>query len=297
MNHTLRLLCSRIQTLPRDRPVPQGKRPLLEADMNHHIRTLTVLTLAAIAASSILWSAAVFMFPSCFPLALAGIAAAALAMGLVWRLALTHRRALAELERTHREKLEAQQRSQSEALAQAAASAREEMDAFRSRLAHTLRMPVAIIQGYADLLTSGVVTENSVREEYLKKISDRSQYITEAISRQFAPGQSLDSSHLNYSDLDLLTLVHQAAADMQTAAADQGVTIQVVSSQEHIPLRADGYLIDRVLFNLLENLQMSSSKLGKIFTNFSSHVKHHAQLSRNTLNRSFEVCQSSRRRG
>lgn len=221
--------------------------------MKHPIHRLTALTLLSIAASGVLWSAAFFLSPPRPPLALAGTAAAALAMCLVWSLSLAHRRALAELERRHREELEAQQRGQSEALAQASATAREEMDAFRSRLAHTLRMPVAIIQGYADLLTSGVVTESAVRDEYLKKISDRSQYMTEAISRQFAAGSSLDSSRLNYSDLDLLTLIRQAAADMQTAAADQGITIQVLSTQTHIPIRADGYLIDRVLFNLLEN--------------------------------------------
>lgn len=220
--------------------------------MEKKIRVLAILTVIALAAGCCLGCVFLISPRSGFPF-WTGPVTMMLALGLFLALAVVSRRAVRELKRQQEQELTEQQQRQSEALARAAAQNRAEMDAFRGSLAHTLRMPVAIIQGYADLLTSGVVTEDSVRDEYLQKISDRSQYMTEAISRQFTSGETLDNNKLNYSDLDLLTLIRQAAVDMQTAAANQGVTIQVVSSQSAIPVRVDGYLLNRVLFNLLEN--------------------------------------------
>lgn len=127
------------------------------------------------------------------------------------------------------------------------------MESFRSNLSHSLRMPVSIIQGYAELLVSGVIKDPDVAVEYLEKINQRSQYMTEAISRQFSAADTVSSSKLTYSDLNLVSLVQQAAADMQTAATEQGVRIQVISPEEQLPMRGDSYLLNRVLYNLLEN--------------------------------------------
>lgn len=220
--------------------------------MENKIRSLTILTGAVGVVDIVLWGA--FLLPgvpltSVWP----GLAGALVLAGLLAGIIAAYRRELEELKLRHQQELETQQDRYSEALLQAAAENRAEMDTFRSSLSHSLRMPVAIIQGYADLLISGVVTEDTVRDEYLRKISDRSQYLTEAISRQVSAGETLNTSKLNYSDLDLLTLVRQAASDMQTAASNQGVTIQVVSPVSQVPMRADAYLLNRVFFNLLEN--------------------------------------------
>lgn len=220
--------------------------------MEHKIRSLTILAGAALIIDFGLWGA--FLLPgipltSVWPGLVLAVVLAALLAGII----AAYRRELAEQTQRHQQELNVLRHRQSEELLQAAAANRAEMDTFRSSLSHSLRMPAAIIQGYADLLISGVVTEDSVRDEYLRKISDRSQYLTEAISRQVSAGETLNTSKLNYSDLDLLTLVRQAASDMQTAAANQGVTIQVVSPLSQFPMRADAYLLNRVFFNLLEN--------------------------------------------
>ena len=97
------------------------------------------------------------------------------------------------------------------------------------------------------------MTDEAVRREYLEKIVQRSQYITDMMSRQFSAETVLDSSRLSCTRMDLLQLVRRAAEDMQAAAAEQGVTIQVVSGGDQLPMVADAYLLNRVLFNLLEN--------------------------------------------
>lgn len=173
-------------------------------------------------------------------------------------------RRLEELEQAHRaDRAELEQRHTRTIIALREQNQRA-MAAFRSTLSHSLRMPVAIIQGYADLLTSGVITDQPTTLEYLAKISQRCQYMTETMSRQFSAADSIDASKLMYTDLDLVTLVRQAAADMQSAAQEQGVRIQVVSAEDALPMRGDAYLLNRVLFNLLENALKYMGRPGSI---------------------------------
>ena len=130
---------------------------------------------------------------------------------------------------------------------------RQEMESFRSTLSHSLRMPIAIIQGYAELLSGDMVIEEEARREYLKKIVQRSQYMTEVMSRQLSAEEVLDSGKLAYSEFDLLKLIRQMQTDMQAAAAEHSVEIRVISTRKKLLLTADAYLLNRALFNLLEN--------------------------------------------
>ena len=213
---------------------------------------LAVLTAAAMLACGCLWAVELYRDgPS--PAAYVGLVCTIAAAGLLAALWSFQRRSLDAREQAHREELAALKKKHAQELSEMQARNQSEMEAFRSGLSHSLRMPVAIIQGYAELLSSGVIKDADVAVEYLEKISQRSQYMTEAISRQFSAADTMDSSKLTYSDLDLIALVRQAAADMETAAEDQGVRIQVISPEDHLAMRADTYLLNRVLFNLLEN--------------------------------------------
>lgn len=213
---------------------------------------LTLLTAAAILCSGGFWIAELIAEgPSNFKYL--GMVCTAAAVILLAALYSALRRLIDTLEQYHQEELSQLERDHAKALDEMQAKNCAEMESFRSSLFHSLRMPVAIIQGYAELLTSGMITDPAVETEYLEKINQRSQFMTEAISRQFSAAETTRSKNLTYSDLDLMELIRHAAADMQTAAADQGVTIQVVSPEDSIFMQADAYLLSRVLFNLLEN--------------------------------------------
>ena len=215
-------------------------------------QTLTLLAGAAILCGGILWATELVTEGTSFSRCL-GLVCAAAAAGLLAALRSAHRRCLDAQDQRHREELARLEREHAKALEEMRSRNLADMESFRSSLSHSLRMPVSIIQGYAELLTSGVVTDTDVAVEYLQKISQRSQFMTEAISRQFSAAEIVNSSKLTYTDLDLMELVRQAATDMQAAATDQGVKIQVVSPVDCLPMRADTYLLNRALFNLLEN--------------------------------------------
>lgn len=133
------------------------------------------------------------------------------------------------------------------------AAQRQEMESFRSTVSHTLRMPVAIIQGYAELLRDDMVQEPGARREYLEKIIQRSQYMTDVMSRSLFAEGVMDKSKLSYSRFDLLQMLRQVCTDTAAAAAEKEVRVELASVEEKMPVKADDYLLNRVFFNLLEN--------------------------------------------
>ena len=50
------------------------------------------------------------------------------------------------------------------------AQTKEKLAAFYSKVSHSLRIPISVIQGYADLLGSGLIQDENVKREYLNKI-------------------------------------------------------------------------------------------------------------------------------
>lgn len=202
--------------------------------------------------AGILWAMRLAADPASLP-AWLGLGCTAAAAALVMCLQQAHRRREAAAQQAHEEALRALEQAHSEEKAQMQAAALKQMESFRSHLSHSLRMPIAIIQGYAELLTGGVVTDPAVAAEYLEKIIQRTQYMTETMSRQVSAADVSDSHKLRYSRLELMALIRQTAADMKKAAADRSIRIQVLSAENQIFMEADAYLLNRMLFNLLEN--------------------------------------------
>lgn len=216
---------------------------------------LTVLVCGAFLGSCGLWLTAGTAGIPGLLLELLGIASAAVLLRRRKRMQAAERQDYAAA-------LETRELEYQEAMKNQAVSSRRELEAFRSTLSHSLRMPVAIIQGYAELLEGDVITDPEVRREYLGKIVQRSQYMTDVMSRQFSTDGLFNQ--LSYSEIDLMDLVRQAAADIRTAAAEQGVSVQVVSQEDHLMVQVDSYLMNRVLFNLLENAVKYMGRPGSV---------------------------------
>lgn len=216
---------------------------------------LTVLVCGAFLGSCGLWLTAGTAGIPGLLLELLGIASAAVLLRRRKRMQAAERQDYAAA-------LETRELEYQEAMKNQAVSSRRELEAFRSTLSHSLRMPVAIIQGYAELLEGDVITDPEVRREYLGKIVQRSQYMTDVMSRQFSTDGLFNQ--LTYSEIDLMDLVRQAAADIRTAASEQGVSVQVVSQEDHLMVQVDSYLMNRVLFNLLENAVKYMGRPGSV---------------------------------
>ena len=227
------------------------------------IRILTVLTGLTILGGNGLWLAELAGGRRDI-VVLCGAALGALGVLLFAALNIVlHRRRSSEAD-AHQMELAALTAEHRRELASVNAQNKKTIESFRSTLSHSLRMPIAIIQGYAELLAGDMVTSPEVRREYLEKIVQRSQYMTDTMSRHFHGEETMDSSKLTCRDMDLLQLIRQAATDMQTAASEKSVSIQVLSAEETLAMRADAYLLNRVMFNLLENALKYMGRPGTI---------------------------------
>lgn len=151
-----------------------------------------------------------------------------------------------------RARLEELERLRARETERARAEAGEELERFRSALTHELRTPIAVIQGYAELLEGGMVPDTELAREYLRRIIRRSAYMDELLSRlRRAPSGEIGP--LSRVRLDMAGLIRQAAEDMRSAAKARGISIRVLLPAEPLAVEADACLLSQVLFNLLEN--------------------------------------------
>ncbi len=152
-------------------------------------------------------------------------------------------RALADSEaKAHRDELAALSKSNREAL-----------EEFRSLMSHQLRMPLSIVQGYAGLLEKDIITDEDIKKEYLGKIVDRTQYISEILTKRLASCRASDEIALEFSRFDIIGLLRQIGEDMETLAENHGIKIQTISTLDSLYIEGDFYQISKVVFNILEN--------------------------------------------
>lgn len=138
-------------------------------------------------------------------------------------------------------------------LAALSKSNRESLEEFRSLMSHQLRMPLSIVQGYAGLLEKDIITDEEMKKEYLGKIVDRTQYISEILTKRLASCRASDEIALEFSRFDIIALLRQIGEDMQTVAKNHGIKIQTISTLDSLYIEGDFYQISKVIFNILEN--------------------------------------------
>ena len=221
--------------------------------------SISVLAVAGAAAALMMWLVEVVV-NGWSAAAICGTVAtfAALAAGVA--LMLVRKRELDAIEKKYQEIREEMRREEEEIrqkigeeIHRAEEESRQKMEQFRSTLVHSLRMPISIIQGYTDLLVNDMVDDPVTKKEYLEKISARTQYMLDVIRLQRLGNGGINKSTLVMESVDLLALVTQVVRDMQSAADEAEVRVQVLSSEEELVVMADAYLLNRVFYNLLEN--------------------------------------------
>lgn len=196
--------------------------------------------------------------------ALLGLAGAALTAGGLAALIAAFRRREASLRRTVR-KLETQLAQSEAETEKARAEGLEQLGHFQSALSHGLRLPIAIIKGYADLLRGGLVADESAQQEYLVKLTDRVDYISSLFDQMLTESRlNAGMQVLSREPFDLLGLVHQVVEDVTPVANRQEVRIAVVCDQERVIFPGDSTQLTKVFYNLLENSLKHMGTAGRI---------------------------------
>lgn len=149
-----------------------------------------------------------------------------------------------------------------------------ELEDFRSVLSHQLRMPLSIVQGYADILIKDMVSDEDAKKEYLQKIVDRTQYISELLSQQLSIHRNMGEIEPVFEEVDIISLLRRAAEDMQTVAKNQGIEIQSISSEDSLIAEIDSSLLNKVVLNIIENSLKYMGREGRVNIVTSSDVEH-----------------------
>ena len=175
------------------------------------------------------------------------------------------------------EQLERQQAEREQAMAELTAQHEQSRSAFFSEISHSLRMPISVIQGYAELMQKGPV--DPVREsEYLDRILHHTRRMIDVLS------QKLDSSPDDVpapdmkKQVDLIPMIQNQLQDLESTATARGVTLQLVCSEESLSVFADKRLLQRILYNLIENSLKYMGRQG-IVTVLLSHDEKEASIS------------------
>ncbi|MDI9243128.1 sensor histidine kinase [Fusibacillus kribbianus] len=129
---------------------------------------------------------------------------------------------------------------------------------FFSNASHELKTPITSIKGYTELLGSGLITKEEVREDFLRRIGVEADNMTSLIN------DILMISRLETKDveeemavLQICPIVDDVLSSLEPVAADYGVKIYA----ECEPLKVNASL--RQLKELLNNLLMNAVKYNK----------------------------------
>ena len=145
------------------------------------------------------------------------------------------------------------------------AQSKEKLAAFYSKTAHSLRIPISVIQGYADLLGSGLIHDENVKREYLSKIRERTEYLNTVLGQLLVEARvQADFSISVWERFDLIELLRQITEDMREAAQKLGIDIQLISDVRRLPFEGDRTRLTRAFYNILENSLKYMNAAGKI---------------------------------
>lgn len=126
---------------------------------------------------------------------------------------------------------------------------------FHSMIAHDLRSPLSVIQGYVSLMSSGKTGEiNEDQREFLETIGTKITEIT-ALLNDFLDISKIDAGfvNLNRSAMRLDAVIAESIEDMSLLAHNRGIEITKELHQSHIVIDGDQLRLKQILRNLLSN--------------------------------------------
>lgn len=137
---------------------------------------------------------------------------------------------------------------------------------FISIVSHELRTPVFYIKGFIEILLQGKAENPKVRGEFLNIIRDQTEHLGKLVE------DLLDTSKLERGALVLkkervpvADLIHQAVADAEGLATQDGVALEVEIKEPLPEVAGDFMRLKQVMTNLLGNAIKFSKPGGKVY--------------------------------
>ncbi len=145
----------------------------------------------------------------------------------------------------------------------------EERRLMQASIAHDLRNPIAIIEGYAEYLENspkngGMSSEKTARiAQNLGAAAKRLEQYTESV-RLF---NQMEETQLERKAVKAMSLAEEIAEDLTVLSEQKGIVLQVINQLPQEEIQADAALVYRVLENILNNaLRYAKQKVQLAFS-------------------------------
>lgn len=137
-------------------------------------------------------------------------------------------------------------------------------DELITNVSHDIRTPLTSIIGYLGLIEEGRYESEEEIRRYVHTAFTKAKQMKVLVDDLFEyTTVRQTTTPLDYVTFDMIQLLEQLAIDFELEAKEKGRDIQVVTSSEHLMMRADTEKIVRIFNNLLSNA-LKYGKGGKV---------------------------------
>jgi two-component system phosphate regulon sensor histidine kinase PhoR len=126
---------------------------------------------------------------------------------------------------------------------------------FHSMIAHDLRSPMSVIQGYVSLMATGKTGDvNDTQSEFLGSINRKISEMT-ALLNDFLDISKIDAGFVNLksAEMNLGEMIREVMADLEPMADSSDISLEVDLSRDDIMVQADHLRVTQILRNLISN--------------------------------------------
>lgn len=133
---------------------------------------------------------------------------------------------------------------------------------FKRLMAHNLRMPLAVINGYGELLLDGSLSSREEELDCIRKICTNIDYIS-TLSKVLLDDNQREVS-LEKEYFDVLADVRRVSEYVRTITQKAGIKVIVNSSRQEVLIFGNRIYLMRAFFNLIENSIRYMNRKGNI---------------------------------
>ena len=123
---------------------------------------------------------------------------------------------------------------------------------FLSHVSHELKTPLALIQGYAEGIKSGVADDPETMEYYCDVISDEASKMNELVMKLISLNQIEYGDDMSIERFDITKLIEEVINNSSILIQDKDVKI-IYEEKGECFVWADSFMIEEVITNYLTN--------------------------------------------
>ena len=136
---------------------------------------------------------------------------------------------------------------------------------FVSNVAHEIKTPLAVMQGFTETMIDGLVKTEQERDEYLQNILDEINRLKRLVN-ELLDLKRIEEGHFDFDQepCDLRGIIDQVQRKLGQLAVEKGIQLEI-SLEKKLPLvTCNSDRIERVLINLIANAIRHTPAGGKI---------------------------------